>query len=95
MEASSDADASSETNCANEHERYVISSEQSGRETSPSRTVLCHLSGNNWKAEAFRQRLQKSMRSPGDTAPQNSAQATCQDGNYIVVKGTLIPFSLL
>ena len=95
MEASSDADASSETNCANEHERYVISSEQSGRETSPSRTVLCHLSGNNWKAEAFRQRLQKSLRSPGNPAPKNSTQATCQDGNYIVVKGTLNPFALL
>ena len=57
--------------------------------------VLCHLSGNNWKAEVFRQRLQKSLRSPGDLAPKNSTQATCQDGNYIVVKGTLNPFALL
>ena len=57
--------------------------------------VLCHLSGNNWKAEAFRQRLKKSLRSPDDPAPKNSTQATCQDGNYTVVKGALIPFALL
>ena len=40
MVASSNADASSENNCTNQHGRYVISSKQSDRETLPSRTAV-------------------------------------------------------
>ena len=57
--------------------------------------VVCHLSGDTLKAEGFRRQLQRSWRHPGDPEPENNTQATCQNGNYTVVRGTLIPFVLL
>ena len=54
--------------------------------------VLCHLSGDTLKAEAFRQQLQQSWRHHGSQEQGSSTQATWQSGNYTVVRGILIPF---
>jgi len=57
--------------------------------------LICHLSGNHLKAEAFRNRLPHSSCSPGERAPNNNIDHSSLNGNSTVVKGRLILFQQL
>lgn len=49
--------------------------------------LMCHLSGDPLKAKEFRQKLQESLCSPGDQAPQPSTKLTTRSGNHSAVDG--------
>ena len=57
--------------------------------------LICHLSRNHLKTEAFRTRLPRSSCSPGERAPNNNINHSSLNGNSTVVKGRLILFQQL
>ena len=96
MVVSGHANVSSTTSDVTKKRNHLVPPKQPARTTSTTpellSLVLCHLSGDTLKAEAFRQQLQQSWRHHGGQEQGSSTQATWQSGNYTVVRGILIPF---
>lgn len=59
------------------------------------RLLLCHLSGNHLKAEAFRSQLPSLYCSLGGKVPDSNTSLSLQNGNSTVVQGKLIHFQHL
>ena len=55
--------------------------------------LICHLSANHFKAEAFQTRLLHSSCSPGERALNNNINHSSPNGNSTVVKRKINPFS--
>ena len=57
--------------------------------------LMCHLSGNIVKTDAFRQQLLKHSKQHGEQVRENNMRDTWKSGDSIVVHGMWIPFRLL
>ena len=57
--------------------------------------LMCHLSGNSSKTEAFRQQQLKSSKQHGEQVRENNMRDTWKNGDSIAVNGIWIPFRLL